>query len=794
MGLIVRHPVAVLLLFALAVAALGWQARHFRIDASAGTLLSEDNRHYVRSQIVAQRYAPQEFLLVAFEPTAAPLLSATSFRTLAALEYGLQALERVESVRSLLNVPLFSLAPGGLDAASDPDSLTIARADFAPDEIAGALRDHPIYEGLLVNADQSATALQVLFRPNQQLETLRAELLPLLKTSLERELDASEQAERTSLQEQIAAGEAELDKSRHQEIRQIRTLIQEMDAAANFYLGGAHVLGYQLVEIIRQDLLIFGSAIAGLIILLLSLLFASWRWVLIPLLCCAASVLATLGLFGLLGLKATVISSNFVALQLILTLAIVIHLIVQYRETRRQQPDAGQPELVAETMRRKILPCLYAGLTTSVGFAALLLSGIAPVVSFGGMMMVAMAVSLLVSLILFPALMALFGREPVAAEPRLSGRLLQAMVRAAQRRGRVIGLVSIGLLIASGVGLLWLDVENSFINYFRDSTQVHQELAFIDRELGGTTALDLTYRIPPADRQDDLVLTAATVQHMQRIQKALEEKTGMGKMLSVVNFTELARALNDDRPLTEYELTALYRTLEAPLREDLLGSFFSPDHQELRLSARIIDTTPGLDRGALLTSLRQDLAALGVAPENYTLSNLFVLYQDLLQRLYRSQILTLGVVYLALALAFALIFRSFRLALLAITPNILATLAILGLMGWTGIALDFMTITIAAIAMGIAVDDTIHYVHRYREELGGARPGEALASSHASVGAAILYTSGIIALGFALLGFSDFVPSVLFGLLTALAMLLALLANLLLLPVLLVRFYAAAEE
>ena len=341
---------------------------------------------------------------------------------------------------------------------------------------------------------------------------------------------------------------------------------------------------------------------------------------------------------------------------------------------------------------------------------------------------------------------------------------------------------------ASVAGLFRLDVENSFINYFRESTEVHRALAFIDREFGGTTPLDLVYRIPAAPEKQDLVLSAETVLALQRMQKALQQHKAVGKVLSVVNFTQVAKELNHDRPLTEYELTAIYWLLDRSVRENLVGSFLSPEHAQARISARIRDTTPGLDRGQLLADIRADMAKLDVPREDYRLTNLFVLYQDLLQRLFRSQILTLGIVYAVLAVAFLGIFRSWKIALVALAPNMLATLAVLGLMGWLRIPLDFMTITIASIAMGIAVDDTIHYIHRYREELRDGGTDRAVTRSHASVGYAVLYTSVIIVLGFSLLAFSDFVPSILFGLLTALAMSLALVFALTVLPALLSRF------
>ena len=788
LAFLVAHPWPVLAVFVVGAGLLGWQARHFQIDASEETLLTPDNVQYVRTQVMNQRFAPEEFLLVAYQPTSWPVFSRETFEDLRSLSRRLRDLERVASVRSILNVPLLRLAKNGATLDLDPSGLTIEKADFSLAEIKRAFADHPIYENLLVNEDQTATAIQVVFRGDPELAKLDARITKLRQQSLQGELSGAGQQELERLRAQAEPLERRLAERRTSEVEATRAIVADYEDDANIYLGGAHVLAYQLIQIIRNDLVVFGGAIALMIAVLLLALFRRLKWVFIPILCCALSVLATVGLFGLLGFKATVISANFIALQLILTLALVIHLIVQYREYAGAHADWDQAQLVRETLARKAGPIFYAGITTSIGFASLLFSDIQPVITFGWMMIIAMFVSIAVSLILFPSLMALFARERAPARAALARHVLGFLGAFSLGHRAVIAVVAIGVLAASVAGLFRLDVENSFIHYFRESTEVRRALSFIDREFGGTTPLDLVYNVPPALEKQDVVLSAKSVLALQRIQAALEQHEAVGKVLSVVNFTELAREINDGKPLTEYELTAIYWLLDKSVRENLVGSFFSPETSQARISVRIQDTTEGLDRAALIDAIHEDMAALEVPREHYTLTNLFVLYQDLLQRLFRSQILTLGIVYAVLGLTFLAIFRSLPIALIALAPNVLATLAVLGVMGWFRIPLDFMTITIASIAMGIAVDHTIHYTHRYREELNHGPAEPAVARSHGSVGYAILYTSLIIVLGFSLLAFSDFVPSILFGLLTALAMALAVLFALTVLPAMLSRF------
>lgn len=785
---ITAHPWIVLALFALVTLVLGWQIRHFEVNASADTLLTQDNAHYIRTRVVNERFSPQEFLLVAYQPDDNALFTRQTYDDLQALKTRLLSLDRVESVRSLLDVPLIQLMPEGFQSDS-PEEWTIENQDFSAARLRDVLQDHPIFQELLVNEELSATALQVLFRPNEQLETIQRRITELQAASLERELTADEQERLETLQAQAAPLEKSLTRTRNREIEEIRELMEPFQDRAAIYLGGVHVLGYQLIEIIQNDLFLFGSIIAAMTAVVLLLLFRSFRWVLLPLLACAICVVLTMGLFGLLGLETTVISSNFIALQLILTLAIVVHLIVQYRELCNSEPDMEQRALVQNTVLEKTPPSFYAGLTTSIGFASLLFTDLQPVISFGWMMMIAMFISITVSLLFFPALMMLFKREPYKRHSALAEGFLRLLHKFTGKHPVATLLLCLGAFVLALAGMPRLDVENSFINYFSEDTRVYRELSFIDRELGGTTPLDVVIDVPESELpNEDLVASAEQIQSLERVQALLREQYGMGKVLSVVNFTELARLVNDGRPLTEYELTALYTTLDDNLRRGVVGAFFSEDNRQVRISARVQDSTGNLDRAELVEAIRGGIAALGYEENEYTLTNLFVLYQDILQRLFQSQAVSLGIVYALLGLCFLLIFRSWRIGLIALTPNILATAGVLGVMGWLNIPLDLMTITIASIAVGIAVDDTIHYIHRFqRERRSPDGPESPVQRATFTVGFAMLYTSLIIMLGFSQLGFSDFIPSVQFGLLASLAMFMALISNLLLLPVLLAR-------
>lgn len=784
------YALLVILCFAVVTAFFGLQARNFEIDASAETLLTKGNRHYLITQQAAQRYNPDEFILIAFKPANASVFAGETLERIEKISREVRAIERVQNVLSLVNVPIFT----GLDALPanlDPDTLTWQNQRYSELRLKKSLTNHPLYEGLVVNEEQTALGMQVVFAPHPELMRLEREITDIRSHLLERDLTSDEQAEVDGLVAKRDAINKQLQQTRVAEIEQLRALLKPYEQHGEFFLGGANLLAYQLTSIIKSDLLIFGALIVAIISVVLFYLFRQLRWVLIPLTCCFVCVVHTLGLLSLIGLKVTVISANVFALQIILTLAVIIHIIVQYQELLKDGMQ-DQQALVLETIKRKAAPCFYAGITTAIGFGALIFSGVQPVISFGWMMVVAMLVTLAVSLVLFPAL--LIGLLQVKSHVQEHRFVDQAMVGCAHlvnRHARFIVLASVVVTSIGVAGCFRLTAENSFLDYFSKDTEVYRELSFIDQQFGGSTALDILYNVPKRQQDTELVLSAAAVQTVTDIQKKLAARDGIGNITSLADFTLIAKTVAG-KPLTEYELTALYRTLDEDLRNRLFGSYFSRDDNQIRISARVQDSTPGLNREQLMAGIHADMAELGIAKENYQVTNLFVLYQDILSRLVGSQFLTVGIVYFAMALVLWGIFRSIRVALIALVPNVITTAAIMGAMGLLGIPLDLMTLTIAAVAMGISVDDTIHYVHRYLEENQHQQPNPVRATN-ASVGYALIYTTVIIVLGFASLMLSDFVPSILFGLLTSAAMAFALLTDITVLPVLLSRFVPPAQ-
>lgn len=786
--LIVRSRWVILVAFFIAIVAASLMVSQFKIDASADTLLVKDNKLYIQTQIANQTFSPEEFILLAYAPQSHALYSDQTFRDLHDLSAELKQLERVKAVTSILTVPLIK-DKSALSGETDVASLTWEAQHYSPNVMQSMISGHPIFTDLLVNRDNTATAIQIVFKANPELVNIEQQITDIRKHLLTRDLTEEEQQQLSELQAKADPIRQALSKQRKQEIKQIERITQQVSKRANTYLGGSYVVGQHLVDIIQSDLQTFGLAILAVIAVLLLVLYRTLRWVIFPLVACAISVLLTIGLFGALDLRATVISANFIALQIILTLAVMIHLIGSYREIARTQPELTQKQRVIATLQDKLTPCFYATLTTSVGFSSLIFSGLQPVVSFGWMMLFAMLITMSVGLLLFPALLCLLKAKNETNEITFIQSILSVCNRLSSHYPKSVVVLVSGLFVVTSLGISKLNVENSFIDYFAKDTKVHQELAFIDQQFGGTTALDIILHIDEGNEKQDLTLSADTVNQLHLVQAAVKAFDATGSVTSIVNFTELAKQLNDDMPLTEYELTTIFHLLDKQVVNQLVGAYYATDARDLRIAIRIQDTTEGLDRQQFMNQLTSDLATVGLTPQEYELTSLFVLYQDILSRLFDSQITTLGIVYVALGLVMFAIFRSFSIGLIALIPNVLTTLGILGLIGWLGMPLDIMTITIAAIAMGIAVDDTIHFVHAYlsayRKNNHDDATRAAAKNAFGHTGLALVITTTVITVGFSLFGFSDFIPSVSFGLLTATAMLMALITDLTLLPALL---------
>ncbi|MDY6789825.1 MAG: MMPL family transporter [Thermodesulfobacteriota bacterium] len=816
--LILEYPKLVIICFLVMTSFLGYKTKDFKLDASAETLMLEDDEDLRYSRLINSRYGENDFLFVTYTPED-DLFSEKSLAKLKQLRNELRKLKSVSSVVSILDVPLLESPPVPIkELATSVQTLESPTVDKKLAKI--ELSQSPIYQNSLISPDLKTANLQVNFPIDETWRDLLTRRNRLRGKQANGPLSDTEKAELEKASRQFQAHRDLMRESRHKDIAEIRAIMVKYRQDARLFLGGVSMIADDMVSFIKNDLKIFGIGVFFFLIVTLSIIFRKLRWVMLPMLCCGFSAISMIGLLGLFDWEVTVISSNFISLQLIITMAVTIHLIVRYRELSQKNPDADQRKLVLDTVRLKLKPCLYAGLTTIAGFGSLLLCNILPVITFGWMMIAGITVSLFVTFMLFPASVMLLDKEKVKPKSDVKFSLTSILAKFTEGHGSLIMVISVIAFVISAMGIAKLVVENSFIDYFKHTTEIYQGMKVIDQKLGGTTPLDVIVEIekPKTDLTPDASpapskketantdefaefdefdkavdddkywFTSEKMDQVKKIHDYLDDLPETGKVMSLGTMMQIAEKLNNGKPLDNFTLALLYSELPEEFKNIVLKPYVSVENDQVRFSIRIIDSEKSLKRNELLKRIYHDLTGkLELKKENVHLTGMMVLYNNMLQSLFDSQILTLGITVLALMGMFLILFRSIKIALIAIFPNLLSIGVVLGFMGWLKIPLDMMTITIAAISVGIAVDDTIHYIHRFKQEFKlDQNYLKAVHRSHGSIGYAMYYTSLTIIIGFSILVLSNFIPSIYFGLLTGLAMLIALIAALTLLPQLIV--------
>ena len=866
--LVVNYPGWVLIAIGLISAFLALGLPNFKLDASGDSLTLENDQDLDYYREVASDYQSGDFLIVTFKPNK-DLFSDDSLELLADLKHDLSFVGGVASINSILNVPLlYSPKQSIAEILKGPRTLLMEGVDrqMAKEEFLTS----PVYKELILGPDGQTTALQLNLKVDDKyIALVRArDQLRLLKKreglSPEEEQNLK-QFETTFLEYRTKAQDRN-----HKRVEQVREIVNSYKGDAEIFVGGVTMITADMITFIQNDLEVFGSAVFIFMIIILALIFKSTRYVVIPMACCLIAVLMMLGMVSWLDWRLTVISSNFVALLLIISLAIIIHLIVRYREYAQTQPDWSQKELVIATVRFMARPCFYTAITTIVAFVSLVVSGIRPVIDFGWLMSIGLVVALVLAFLIMPASLMFLPRE-IAKSKNTSEDVKEErppftyyFAIFIEKRGSWVLAIAGLIAVLSGVGISKLDVENRFIDYFHSSTEIYQGLSVIDNNLGGTTSLEIIINKPSEDAPVDVIvqtipdnqirneedplgsddpfaeedpfgddesfesaeadfgeedpfaedgfdeddpfdseessgseiekpkgsywMTVIGMSQIERLHDYLESVPEIGKVDSLATLYKIGRDLNGG--LNSFELSVMENSLSGDIRNVLIEPFISPNGNQTRVVLRIKDLYPGLNRSELVERLQNHINDSGMfKSEQVRFAGLLILYNNMLQSLFDSQIMTLGVVFLCILAMFVILFQSFPLAIIALLPNMLASLSILGFMGLIGLPLDMMTITIAGVTLGIGVDDTIHYIHRFKEEIkiDGDYIG-AMHRSHVSIGRAMLYTSVIIVFGFSIMTLSEFIPTIYFGLLTGLAMFSALLASLVLMPKLILMF------
>lgn len=805
---ILKFPRVLLALFFILMLFFGYGATKLEIDASSETLLLENDADLNFAKQVAKRYQGDEFLVIAFSPKE-PLLSSKTREDIASLSEALLKIDRIKSITSILNVPLLQSPPRPIKELVDK-VLTLESKEvdlaLAKDEFLNS----PLYKNNLVSLDFSTTALLLHLKPDANAKVIEEQRASLKLKKETLSLSPEEKVELNVLEKEYKNYRDIQREKEHIAIERIRSVMLSYQDSGALFLGGVNMIADDLVSFVKNDLALFGTLLLSLVIVTLWLIFRQLRWILIPVTICLASLVSTTGILGFMGWEVTVISSNFVSLQLIITLSVILHLIVRYRELALKYPKSSQYKLVLNTVLSKATPSFFAIITTIAGFSSLLLSGILPIINLGWMMSVGIAFSLLISFLLFPILLLLLPKKtPYMMSISIFSPIEVCAFLAKHHGGKILGISA--LIFTLGItGSTQLIVENSFINYFKEHTAIYQGMKIIDQRLGGTTPLDIIVHFNEAkegldtEKMDEFEaefeeeknenqywFTPSKIETIYAVHSYLESLPEMGKVQSLATMLEIGKTLNNNTDLDSFQLALLYNKLPENYRKFILDPYVNVDANEARFATRIVDSNENLRRNELLERISTHLST--IVPDSVAstkLSGLMVLYNNMLQSLFFSQIVTLGVVIVIIWIMFIFLFRSFKIATLSIISNMVPMSAIFGFMGWFNIPLDMMTITIAAISIGIGVDSTIHYIHRFEYELKATQGNylQAIERSHRSIGYGMYYTSLAIMMGFLILVVSNFIPTIYFGLLTVLVMFISLLAALLLLPRLLILF------
>ncbi|MYG41298.1 MAG: MMPL family transporter [Nitrospira sp. SB0677_bin_15] len=831
----IDRPVVALGLVFFPVAFFASYVPDFKLDASSESIILEHDEALKYYRASREIYGSDDFLIVVYTPHE-DLFVSSSLAHLAKLRDELVRIDSVGSIHSILDVPL--VHGTSLTDLRDGEGIRTLESPGIDMELARKeLQDSPIYRNNLISTDGRTTALQVIFKEDATYNELLNKRNRLREKEAGPGLTAEEAAALQSVEQTFHALHAVMIESESEDTEVVRAILDKYRDKAQLYLGGARMVVADMISFIEYDIVTFGAGILVFLFLALVYFFRAVRWVLLPMSCCLISVVVMVGYLGFMDWPVTVISSNFVSLLLIITMSLTIHLIVRYRILNEDASMLDQKTLVFHTMKDMTKPCFYTAITTIVAFCSLIVSDIRPVIDFGWMMTIGISLAFALNFLYFPAVLVLLKPEKVSLRRDATKAFTMAVGDFTLKHAKPIIAGSLLLAVLGGMGIGQLEVENRFIDHFKSTTEIYQGMELIDSKLGGTIPLDFVIDASPEETDDsfddpfedpfdeeeaeadvlssavDAVLSVATdvlssavdtirsvaigqpsywfngyrLTQIETIHDYLESLPEVGKVLSLATGAKVLKQMNDGRMPDDYKLALIRKYMPEDVKKAMLDPYLSPDGNQTRLTMRLIESAPTLKRKELIERIQRYLVdEMGFPEATVHPTGMALLYSHLLHSLYRSQILTMSTVFVSILLMFVMLFRRISLSIVAILPNLLAACAVLGLMGWWGIPLDIMTITIAAITVGIAVDHAIHYIHRFQVEFVKHQSyRDTIVACHGSIGRAIYYTAITITVGFSILAFSNFIPTIYFGLLTGLAMMVALISNLTLLAALL---------
>ena len=779
---VLKNPKAVFVLLLITVLSFGYYSKDFRLDASSETLLIEGDPDLAYLQEVTERYGSKDFLVLTYTPNEG-MVTEKSINNLLSLKYKIQSLNWVHNVITLLDIPLLNNSDAPLQERLESFK-TLKDEGVDKDRGFKEILNSPVFRNFVISENGNTSGIIVYIKENKKLENIE-----------------------NISKEEIEAYKDKIKKQNHENILEIRQVIQSYDDIGKIYLGGIPMIADDMMTFIKSDIVVFGLGVLLFIIATLWFVFRKLIWIIVPISSCLFSVVIMMGLLGILGWKVTVISSNFIALMLILTMAMNIHMSTRFLQLRKDFPKKNNFEIISLTTNKMFWPIIYTVFTTVFAFLSLIFSGIKPIIDFGWMMTFGLITSFIITFTLLPTLLNFAPSKNISLKKEQDSKITAFLGSVSlNNKNTIFGITGL-VIILSMIGISKLEVENSFINYFNKDTEIYKGMKLIDEELGGTTPLEVILKFPAkeedqeekvsteddefddwADEEDSndekYWFTKDKIDKIASVHNYLDSLPQIGKVLSFSSIIDVATQLNNNKPLGTLEMGVLYSKIPDSIKTEIIDPYLSIEDNEARISLRVIDSQENLRRNDLINKIKFDLKnKIGLDESEFKLAGVLILFNNLLQSLFKSQILTLGLVMIGIFSMFIILFRNIKLSLIGVVPNFIAAFFILGIIGLLGIPLDMMTITIAAITIGIAVDNSIHYIYRFKEEFSKIKDyNKTLKVCHSTVGVAILNTSITIVFGFSILVLSKFIPTIYFGMFTGLAMLLAMVSVLTLLP------------
>ena len=775
-----------------------YKSQDFQLDASSDTLILENDQDLKNYQDVIKDYESKDFLLITIT-SKEKIITNRNIDFISRLSIEISKLTWVDSVQSILDIPVLKSGNQSLvDLVTE--QLTIKTEGLILSEVEKEFIESPIFSELIISKDGKTSGIIINLKSNDNyINTI--EERNYLRSILD--LSISDKNKLKNVEKKYNSLKKYADIERGNNIQEIRYIISKFkNDQVEMHLGGVAMIADDTISYVKNDILIFGIGIVLFIIFILYLIFRDINWIFLCLMNCIFSLIVMIGSVSFLNWKVTVISSNFISLMLILTLSMTIHIIVRYRNLIKIDCTLSKTNLIIKNMSEMIRPCIFTALTTIFAFFTLYFSGIKPIMDFGLMMCLGLLITLISSFTVLPTLMMKLNLNVSNKEIKDEGN--SVFVKLIDHYPNILISSFLVLLVLGIYGTLNLKVENSFVNYFKSSTEIYKGMSLIDNKLGGTTPLEIIIQFKDNNLEEtddefldfgfeydltDYWFTKEKIDLIKEVHDYIDSFEYTGKVLSLASVIRVAEELNSDKEFDNLELSVIYKKLPKRLKSQIFDPYLSINKNQARLTVRMIDTHEDLKRDEFLKEINFKFQN-EYNNQNYSIftTGILVLYNNMLQSLFDSQIYSLAMVMIGIFIMLSILFRSWKLALIGMLPNIAACMTILGIMGIANIPLDLMTITIAAITVGIAVDNCIHYIYRFQENyLITGSYTKTISICNQTVGRAITNTSLTIIAGFSILIFSNFWPTIYFGIFTALAMLIALVGSLTLLPIMIVK-------